>query len=104
MKKLLYIIANSKEEEKSTCQRGAREFINCFIEKNPEYEVETIHLFNDEIPEPNHRHFVSRAELISGSAFEALEEADKKIVHRMGDLCNLFKSADRYVIAAPMWT
>ena len=35
-KKLLYIVANSKPELLSTCQRGAKLFIQCFLEKNPE--------------------------------------------------------------------
>ncbi|HAX72799.1 MAG TPA: flavodoxin [Firmicutes bacterium] len=104
MKKILYIIANSKIEEHSTCQRAARMFLNAFLENNPEYELETLNLYEDEIPEPNHRHFVSRAELVSGSDFEALAEKDKATVHRMAELCQLFKSADRYVIASPMWT
>ena len=103
-KKLLYIVANSKPEELSTCQRGARLFINCFLEKHPEYEVETLRLFDCQLPEPTHVHFVSRAELASGSAFEKLSEKDKQMVQKMQQLCQQFKGADRYVIAAPMWT
>lgn len=104
MKKLLYIIVNSKPEALSSCQRGARIFLNCFLEQHPEYVVEEINLFHDEIPQPNDHHFLSRAELINGNRFAALSEADQKIVNRMQQLCDQFKSADRYVIASPMWT
>ncbi len=103
-KKLLYIVANSKPELLSTCQRGAKLFIQCFLEKNPEYEVEIIRLFDCDLPEPTHVHFASRAELVSGEAYEALSREDQEVVQKMQQLCQQFKSADRYVIAAPMWT
>ncbi len=38
------------------------------------------------------------------SDFNQLSETDKQTVHRMLELCQLFKSADRYVVVAPMWT
>lgn len=104
MKKLLYIIASSKPESLSSCQRGARIFLNCFLEKHPEYIVEEINLFHDEIPQPDHHHFLSRAQLINGDRFLELDEQNQQIVNRMNQLCQQFKSADRYVIAAPMWT
>lgn len=104
MKKLLYIIVNSKPEADSSCQRGARIFLNCFLEQHPDYLVEEINLFEDEIPQPNDHHFLSRAELINGDRFQQLNETDQHIVNRMQQLCDQFKSADRYVIAAPMWT
>lgn len=104
MKKLLYIIVSSKPEALSSCQRGARIFLNCFLEKHPDYVVEELNLFHDQIPQPNHHHFLSRAELINGDRFLQLDESDQHIVNRMQQLCDQFKSADRYVIAAPMWT
>ena len=103
-KRLLYIVANSKPLEYSTSQQVGQLFLNAFLQKHPEYQVETLNLFNIDLPQPNHRHFISRAEIVSGSDFEALSEDDQQTVHHMLDLCQTFKSADRYVIVAPMWT
>lgn len=104
MKKLLYIVASSKPESLSSCQRGARIFLNCFLEQHPEYVIEEINVFHDAIPQPNDHHFLSRATLVNGDRFRQLSEQDQNIVNRMQQLCDQFKSADHYVIAAPMWT
>ncbi len=103
-KRLLYIVANGKPEAHSTSQRTARLFLNAFLQDHPEYQVEVLNLFETDLPEPNYHHFMSRAEIVSGSDFNQLSEADKQTVHRMLELCQLFKSADRYVVVAPMWT
>ena len=47
MKKLLYIVASSKLESLSSCQRGARIFLNCFLEQHPEYVIEEINVFHE---------------------------------------------------------
>jgi FMN-dependent NADH-azoreductase len=104
MKKLLYIVPSAKPEELSSSQRTARIFINQFLEDHSDYELQELNLYKEYIPEPNYRYFVSRAQLVSGQKFEALNADEKKDVERMQELCDLFKSADRYVIAAPMWT
>lgn len=102
--KLLYIVANSKPEELSSCQRVGRKVVETFLRENPSYKVEEIRLFDTYLPAPNHHYFMSRAELVSGEKLAQLTEQQKQDVHRMKELCQLFQSADRYVIAAPMWT
>ena len=104
MKKLLYIVPSSKPEEISSSQQTARKFINQFLSTYNDYSLQELNLYQEYIPEPNHRYFVSRAQLVSGEKFEELNDREKKDVQRMQELCNIFKSADRYVIAAPMWT
>jgi len=104
MKKLLYIVPSAKPEELSSSQRTARMFINQFLELHKDYELQELNLYKEYIPEPNYRYFVSRAQLVSGEKFEALKDDEKRDVERMQELCDIFKSADRYVIAAPMWT
>lgn len=104
MKKLLYIPVNSKPEEMSTSKTVGREFVNRFISKNPEYTLEELDLFNEEIPEINHILFTGRAEPVSGYDYDQLSEKDKKEVDRINFLCNQFLDADTYVIAAPMWS
>ena len=44
MKKLLYISVNSKPEDLSASKTVARKFINRFLEKNKDFQVEEIDL------------------------------------------------------------
>lgn len=104
MKKLLYISANSKPEGMSVSKTAARDFINKFIGKNPDYQLIELNLYSEDIPEVNYRYFTGRAELVSGSAYDSLSEQDKKTVDRINFLCDQFLSADTYVISAPMWS
>lgn len=104
MKKLLYISANTKPENLSTSKTVAREFINRFMNENPNYKIEELDLYKEYIPELNYKMFERRAELVTGSKYDSLSNEDKKAVDRMNELCDQFLSADSYVIAAPMWS
>ncbi|MCT8978515.1 NAD(P)H-dependent oxidoreductase [Clostridium sp. CX1] len=104
MKKLLYITVNSKPEEISTSKKVGREFVIRFLSKNPEYRMEELDLYNEDIPEINHRIFTGRGEPVSGNAYDSLLTGEKKSVKRIIELCDQFLSADTYVIAAPMWS
>ena len=103
MKKLLYITASSKPENLSTSKTVGRDFVNKFIEKNKDFTVEELDLCTSYIPDMTYKIFQNRAEVVTGDAYNALGEEDKKAVDRINDLCNQFISADFYVIAAPMW-
>lgn len=104
MKKLLYITANSKPEHLSTSRTVGREFVNRFLEKNPDYGVEELNLYSEHIPEVNHRIFTRRGEPVSGEQYNNLSREDKKEVDKINQLCDQFLRADVYVIAAPMWS
>ncbi len=104
MKKLLYIPVNSKPEHLSTSKTVGREFVNRFLEKNSNYELEELDLYYEDIPEINYKHYKRRAEPVSGPDYDALPQEDKNIIDRINQLCNQFLSADTYVIAAPMWS
>ena len=104
LKKLLYITVNSKPEEMSTSKTVGRQFVNRFLAEDKEYVIEELDLYKDDIPEANHILFSGRAETVSGDAYNALSEPDKKQVDRINSLCDQFIAADTYVIAAPMWS
>jgi FMN-dependent NADH-azoreductase len=48
MKKLLYISVNSKPEDLSASKTVARKFINKFLQKNKDFQVEEIDLYKEE--------------------------------------------------------
>lgn len=104
MKKLLYVTASPKPETESTSKQAGRSFVTRYIEDNPDYAVEELDLQTSYIPEPVHRYFEGRVDLVSGPEYDVLSEQDKQDVDRMNELCTQFLSADAYVIATPMWS
>ena len=65
--------------------------------------VEEIDLYEDYIPLLRAEFFSKRDTLASGEAYEALSLEDRKDIDRINELVDQFRSADIYVIAAPMW-
>lgn len=104
MKKILYITANSKPEELSASKTVGRSFINKFLAKYPDFILEEVDLYKDHIPRLEYPYFEKRNCVVSRDDFDKLNEKDKKEVHTIVKLCDQFKEADVYVIAAPMWS
>ncbi|MCC3868297.1 FMN-dependent NADH-azoreductase [Terrisporobacter mayombei] len=103
-KTLLYISCNSKPEKMSSSKTVARLFIQKFIEKNPDFDVEEIDLFKDYIPRLEYEYFAGRSALVEEKALKQLDDYSQKEVKRINDLCDQFMKARVYVIAAPMWS
>lgn len=102
--KLLYISVNSKPEELSSSKTVAREFINRFLERYSDFEVEEVDLYKEHIPRLEYQYFESRNCIINEEAAKKLPEKEQKEVQKIRELCDQFVSADMYVIAAPMWS
>lgn len=103
MPKLLYITVNTKPEELSTSKTVGRRVVNKIVEETGAELVE-LDLCQENIPEPDYKCFESRAQFVSGPAYDALTEQQKYCVDRATELSDQFLSADIYVIAAPMWS
>lgn len=103
-KKLLYISVNSKPEDLSSSKTVARNFINRFLDKNKEFEVEEVDLYKEHIPRLEYQYFSDRNCVINEEDAQKLPEQDRKEVKRIRELCDQFISAQMYVIAAPMWS
>lgn len=102
--KLLYITANPKPEGESCCLTIGRRFIDRVGQLNPEMQIEEIDLYNEDIPEIDFQVVNSRGMVKSGVEYDELPEDKKLKADRMNFLCEQFMGADRYVIAAPMWS
>ena len=103
-KKLLYISVNSKPENLSASKTVARDFINEFTSKNPDFTVEEVDLYKEHIPRLEYQYFEDRNCVVNEEAAKKLPEKDQKEIRQIRDLCDQFISADMYVIAAPMWS
>lgn len=102
--KLLYIIVNSKPEAESSSRKVSRRLVDKILNNNPDCILEEINLYDDHIPRLEYKYFKDRNCIVDEEGYNKLDEKDKKEVDRINQLCDQFKSADIYVIAAPMWS
>lgn len=104
MKKLLYIIGNSKSEEQSSSRTVSRRLVNAIFEKHPDVVVEELDLYKDHIPQLKGCYFESRSAIVSSEARSKLTQEEQNEIERIEQLCDQFKAADIYVLASPMWS
>ncbi len=104
MKKLLYIVANSKPEEISSSRTVGRALVNSILEKYNDLELEELDLYNDNIPRPKYNYFGDRSTLVTSDALLKLTSQEQNDVKQMSKLCDQFVSASVYVVASPMWS
>jgi len=104
MKKLLYITANTKPEELSSSKTVGRRVVNAILEKIPDVQLQEVDLYKEHIPQLKYCYFESRSAIIGLDAKNKLSTEEQKEVEQIVDLCEQFKDADIYVLAAPMWS
>ncbi len=104
MKKLLYITVNSKPEELSASKIVGRAFVNKFLGKHCDFQLEELDLYECHIPRLEYEYFEKRNCMINEADFNKLDQKQQSEVHKIVKLTDQFKEADMYVIAAPMWS
>lgn len=104
MKKLLYITVNSKPENLSASKTVGRVFVNRFLDKHKDFEIEELDLYKCHIPRLEYEYFEKRSCLVNEEAFNKLDKEKQEEVKKIIKLADQFKEADVYVIAAPMWS
>lgn len=103
MKKLLYIICNSKPEKLSASKSVGREFIKTFSESHSDVVMKQLDLCQMNLPKLHYKYFKDRNSVVDSQDYNDLTQKEKKDVDRIIELANEFKEADFYVIAVPMW-
>ena len=99
MAKLLYIEA-SPRKARSKSITVAKEFLAAYQAANPGDEVETLDLWNTELPEFDGFTIDAKYQVLHGQSFtDQQQQAWQAVV----DTCDHFKSADKYVFSLPMW-
>ena len=99
MKKLLHIIAAPREDDSRTL-KVARAFMDSFVPAHPDWVVEELNLFSASPPSLALRRVDGRYILLDGrDLFGSLKEAWQDIIFEI----ERFKSADAYLVSAPMW-
>lgn len=104
MKKLLYITVNSKSEAMSASKTVGRKLVNSILEKHPDMFLEELDLYKQHIPQLKASYFESRSALVNSEALSKLTNEEQEEVKKINLLCDQFREADVYVLAAPMWS
>ena len=99
MSKLLYIQA-SPRGERSYCIRTADAFIDAYKKEHPDDRIVTLNVFDEKIPAFNG--FAVQAKYAVMHGKEHTKE-QLKAWQSVEKLIEQFKSADKYVLAVPMW-
>lgn len=104
MNRMLYISANPKPETMSASRTVARALVNRIMEKYRDIELESLDLYEQHIPQLKHSYFAGRSTIISDEERKRLPENEQKEVKQIIRLCDQFRDADLYILAAPMWS
>ena len=99
MNKVLYIQA-SPRVDRSYSIAAANGFIDSYREANPDDEIVTMNLFSKELPSFDGLALQAKYTILHG-----LKHSDEELAawRAVEGIIDEFKSADKYVMAVPMW-
>jgi len=99
MKKLLHIIATPREDESRTLQ-VSNTFLKVFKDKHPDWTIEELDLFKEELPSLTLKRVDGKYILLGGKDLSGeFKEAWEEIVSHI----ERFLAAGAYLLSAPMW-
>ena len=99
MSKLLYI-ESSPRKERSKSILVANAFIEAYKAEHPDDEVLTLDLWKKKLPEFDGYTIDAKYQVLHGQNFDEKQQAAWQAVV---DVCDEFKSADKYLFSLPMW-
>lgn len=99
MSKILYIRA-SPMGELSFSTAVADAFVEAYRQANPKDEVKTLDLFKEPLPDFNLAAASAKYKIMHGKEHS---QQDRQIWNKIVSVIEEFKSADKYVLAVPMW-
>ncbi len=99
MTKLLCIEC-SPRKSRSKSIRIAKAFLDAYREANPDDEIVELDLWEKQLPEFNGNTIDAKYQVLHGQDFDSEQQAAWQAVV---DVCDEFKSADKYLISLPMW-
>jgi FMN-dependent NADH-azoreductase len=66
--------------------------------------IEELDLYKEHIPQLKYCYFDSRSSIVNAESLSKLTKEEQAEVKQIVKLCDQFKEADIYVLAAPMWS
>ena len=99
MAKLLYI-ESSPRKSRSKSIEVATTFLETYKEVHPDHTIETLDLWDTELPEFDGYTIDAKYQVLHGQGHDANQA---KAWQAVVDVCDRFKSADKYLFSVPMW-
>lgn len=99
MAKLLFVIASPRGDESKSTQ-VANTYVATFKELNPEFDVDTLDLWKENLPAFDGNKAGAKIKVLLG---QDLNAAQKTVWDEILGVADRFTSADRYVFSVPMW-
>lgn len=103
MSKVLYITANPKLDTDSFSLSIGKNFLSQYKEKNPSDYIETLNLYNIEVPLIDNDILSGWKKLQYGIGFNELTDHEKIKVGKINKFTDQFIEADKYIFVTPMW-
>jgi FMN-dependent NADH-azoreductase len=98
MPKLLHLACSPRAEAESGA--GARVFLDHFRQARPEWEIDVMDLWRDQLPEFNGSIMEAKYARMNGQAFTDVQRDGFAVAER---IALRFALADRVLISTPMW-
>lgn len=99
MSKVLYIESSPRKQRSKSIQIAHR-FLEAYQSLHPSDQIETLDLWNTNLPEFDGFTIDAKYQVLHGQGFTPEQSAAWQAVV---NICEHFKSADKYVISLPMW-
>jgi len=99
---ILHICANPKPTEESTSKQMAAQFFSALVERNPEFEVVNIDLYQDSPPYYSYETYKGMWYPATIEGYKATDD-DIKATEYAREQGKLFNEADVLIITMPMW-
>jgi len=99
MAKLLYIESSPRKARSKSIQ-VANAFLDTYRTANPDDEIVILDLWEKSLPEFDGYTIDAKYQVLHGQSFSEEQQVAWQAVV---DVCDEFKSADKYVISLPMW-
>jgi FMN-dependent NADH-azoreductase len=99
MAKLLYIESSPRKSRSKSIEVAAA-FLESYKAANPNDTVETIDLWQTKLPEFDGYTIDAKYQVLHGQGHD---EDQAKAWQAVVDVCEQFKSADKYLFSVPMW-
>ena len=99
MTKLLYVEASPRGHDSKSIQMAVA-YLAAIRDQNPALEIDTLRLWEENLPEFDGNKVDAKMNIISG---RDQNPEERKAWDEIVEITNRFISADRYLFAVPMW-
>ncbi|MBI2695728.1 FMN-dependent NADH-azoreductase [Mycobacterium nebraskense] len=99
MTKLLFVVASPRKADSASIQL-AETYLGALRASNPSLEVDVLDLWESDLPAFDGDKVAAKMNVIAG---EGHNEVQRSAWDQIEGIAHRFMSADRYLIAAPMW-